>query len=351
MGAKDRIRVLVVDDSIVPREMLTQILESDPDIEVVGTARDGREAVGMVEELSPDLVTMDIHMPGMDGLEAIERIMAYHPTPILVVSSSVYGEGMGRAFDALRCGALEVMKKPEPREWEDLERIGRTIIRKVKVLANVRVITHVAGRRRVSRETVPFPEHRIDPDGFELIAIGSSTGGPSALLQVLGALPADFPVPIVVAQHIADGFVPGLVAWLDAGCSIRVRLAEDGASIEPGAAYLSPTGVNMEVSRGRIALSDPPRGQLYIPSADTLLTSAARGPASRALGVILTGMGADGAEGLRRMHDAGAPTIAQDEATCTVYGMPRAAVELGAVDAVLPVHEIGARLLELAAPV
>jgi two-component system chemotaxis response regulator CheB len=302
----------------------------------------------MVARLRPDLVTMDIHMPRMDGLKATEQIMAFTPTPILVVSTSVYGEGMGRAFDALTFGALDVIKKPEPRDWADLENIGREVIRKVKLLARVRVITHIKGRREAATGEVVHPAHGISLRvGRTIVAIGSSTGGPSALLNVLGRLPAELPVPVVVAQHIADGFVPGLVAWLDAGCKIRVKAATEGMQTEPGVAYFAPTGSNMEVSGGTLRFSEKKPGQLYIPSADTLFESVAASHGKRAVGVLLTGMGADGAEGLKRLHDLGAETIAQDEKTSTVYGMPKAAVDLGAVDQILPVESIGGAIEEL----
>jgi two-component system, chemotaxis family, protein-glutamate methylesterase/glutaminase len=344
------IRILIADDSLVTREMLAQIVSSDPDIEVAGFAADGEEAVRLTAELKPDLVTMDIHMPKLDGLAATERIMAYTPTPILVVSSSVHGEGMGVAFDALDAGALEVLKKPEPRDWADLERIGRELIRKIKILSRVRVITHVRGRHPdaatpgQSGPVVSTPSRR---GRFNLVAIGSSTGGPSALGIVLGALAPDFPLPVVIAQHIAEGFIPGLVEWLDRACSIPVRAAIDGDVAEPGHAYLAPTGLNLEVSGLHMRFAKPLGGQLYIPSADSLFASVAASHGKRSLGVILTGMGADGARGLKAMHDMGAFTIAQDEASSVVYGMPRAAAELGAAEVVLPVEEIGSALTKL----
>lgn len=341
-----RIRVVIADDSLVAREMLAQILSSDAEIEVVGQARDGGEAVEMVGKLQPDLVTMDIHMPKMGGLEAVSQIMAYTPTPILVVSSSVHGPGMGRAFDALSAGALEVMKKPEPRDWEDLDRIGRDLIRRVKVLSRVKVITHIAGRRKPSAAGVtmpPLPSH--GRKGIALVAMGSSTGGPGALMTVLGGLPEELPVPVLIAQHIADGFIPGLVDWLNGGCRISVAAAEDGCAAKPGVAYLAPTGRNLEFDGRMMRFSTPAKGQLYIPSADTLFASVARSMQSRALGVILTGMGADGAAGLKQMHDAGAATIAQDEETSCVYGMPKAAFEMGAAEEVLPLESVSGGIM------
>jgi len=337
------IRVLVADDSLVAREMLTQILQSDEHIEVVGLATNGVEAVDLTAKLKPDLITMDIHMPKLDGLGATEQIMAYNPTPILVVSSSVHGEGMGRAFDALDLGALEVIKKPEPRDWADLDRIGRDVIRKVRILSNVRVITHIRGRQRPPASPLPS----VGAGTRSIVAIGSSTGGPSALLSVLGRLPDDFPAPIVIAQHIAEGFVPGLVNWLDAGCKMRIVEAVDGARIRPGIAYFAPTGANMTVARDTVRFAAPRKGQLYIPSADTLFESVAASYGSGAVGVIMTGMGADGAEGLKLMRNEGAATVAQDEATCTVFGMPKAAIDIDAAERVVPLTEIAEVIEEL----
>lgn len=345
-----QIRVLIADDSLVAREMLAQILATDPRIEVVGMAHDGREAVEMVASLKPDLVTMDIHMPRMDGLAATEQIMAYNPTPILVVSSSVHGEGMGRAFDALRIGALDVIKKPEARDWAELEKIGREVIKRVKILSRIRVITHIAGKRpQRAGEPPTQPVHHARQGARSIVAIGSSTGGPSALLNVLGRLPRDFSVPIVIAQHIADGFIPGLVNWLDAGCQIQIREAAENETALPGSAYLAPTGFNLEMDGYTMRFSKPHLGQLYIPSADSLFMSVASTFGRNAVGVILTGMGADGAVGLKRMREAGATTLGQDEATCAVYGMPKAALELSAVTTELPVLEISAEVERLVA--
>ncbi len=347
MASSAPIRVVIVDDSLVAREMLSQILATDSSIEVVGQAADGQEGVDMVARLRPDLVTMDIHMPRMDGLEATERIMAFTPTPILVVSSSVHGEGMGLAFDALSAGALEVIKKPEPRDWAELERIGHDVIRKVKILARVKVITHIRGRRTVPARR---DRHAVTPvpEGRSIVAIGSSTGGPSALMSVLKPLPRDFTLPIVIAQHIAEGFIPGLVSWLNEACAISVRAATDGGTLERGVAYFAPTGMNLTVDGTRLMFSMPEKGQLYIPSADTLFASVARTHRARGIGVLLTGMGADGAVGLKAMHDSGAATIAQDEETSTVFGMPRAAIELHAASVVLAVQDVAAEMLRLA---
>jgi len=343
---KKTIRVVIADDSLVAREMLAQILASDPDIEVVGQAKDGDEAVALVAQLRPDLVTMDIHMPKMDGLKATEKIMAFTPTPILVVSSSVHGEGMGRAFDALNLGALEVIKKPEPQDWADLERIGRDVLRKVKILSNVKVITHIRGRH-AQPEGAHGGKPTVSGGGKSVIAVGSSTGGPSALLSVFEVLPPNLPVPVLVAQHIADGFIPGLVDWLDAGSKIKVVCAKEGDQPEAGLAYIAPTGANMVVEGATLRFKAPTKKQLYVPSADALFESVAKAYGKSAVGVLLTGMGADGAIGLKRMHDLGAATVAQNEETCTVFGMPKAAIDLGAVDQVLAVDQIGRALASI----
>jgi len=341
-----RTRVLVVDDSLVAREMLKHILGSDPGIEVIGTATDGAEAVEMTAALRPDLVTMDIHMPRMGGIEATERIMAYSPTPILVVSSSVYGEGVGRAFDALACGALDVVLKPAPRDWAGLDEIARDLVRRVQMLARVRVITHVRGRQAGRRAAAAHTEHRSG----SVVAIGASTGGPSALREVLGGLPAGLPAPILVTQHIADGFIPGLVEWLDAACAIRVREADGGRPLEPGTAYLAPTGRDLVLDGGVVRLDQPAAGQVHAPSADVLFESVAQSCGNAAVGVLLTGMGADGARGLRALRDVGAATIAQDEATSVVFGMPRSAIELDAAGQVLPLGEIADAVAALVTP-
>lgn len=344
-GASGRgrpIRVLVCDDSLVAREMLTQILASDPGIEVVGQAADGLQAVAMVAEVEPDLVTMDIHMPKLDGVEATAQIMAYHPVPILIVSSSVHGEGVGRAFEALSAGALEVMKKPAPAQWSDLGAIGRKLIRTVRILSRVNVVRHPRGRRRAAADAQgPGSQRGRKP---RIVAVGSSTGGPSALAAVLGSLPATLPVPVVVAQHIADGFIPGLVDWLASNSRVAVVAAQDGDRMTAGTVYFAPTGTNMVVEGSHLLFRERAPRQVYVPSADILLASVAASYGPGAVGVLLTGMGADGAKGLGAMRRSGATTIAQDEKTSVVWGMPKAAIDAGAASEVLALADIGPRI-------
>lgn len=335
----------MVDDSLVCREMIKQILESSSAIEVVGTARDGREAVEMVGTLKPSIVTMDVHMPKMGGIAATEEIMAYNPTPILIVSTSVNEQGTSSAFDALKAGALDVLKKPEPQIWSDLAVIGDELIRKVKLLHKVRVITHLRGRKSRPAGTAAAPAKR--KVHYRVVSIGSSTGGPLALFRILSKLPADFPVGMVVAQHIADGFIGGLVEWLDAACRLTVREASEGDEVLKGQVLVAPTGRHMCIEAGRVMLLEPRPTDIYKPSVDMLFSSIAKCYGREAVGVILTGIGTDGAGGMRLLSEAGAMTIAQDEKTCTVFGMPKAAIELQAADAILSIDLIADELLRL----
>ncbi|MDI6703892.1 MAG: chemotaxis response regulator protein-glutamate methylesterase [bacterium] len=334
----DKIRVLVVDDSLVAREMIITILSSDKDIEIVGQAKNGIEAVEMTERLRPDLITMDIHMPHMNGLEAIGQIMAYFPTPILVVTASVIKEDMDLTFESLRAGALDVVEKPAPENWMGISSIGKDLIKRVKLLSQIEVITHLKGRKRPS--TLP-PKITKEGVKFKVIGMAASTGGPSALLEILSSLPEDFPGCITIVQHIADGFTQGLVEWLDRESKIRVKEAKEGDRLDPGTALIAPNRFHMLVSEeGRIELNKKPPVFGHRPSADVLLPSVASVFRDRSIGVILTGMGKDGAEGLKAIKEKGGVTISQSEETCVVFGMPKAAIDLKVVDRILPIDRI-----------
>jgi two-component system chemotaxis response regulator CheB len=337
-------RVLVVDDSPLARDIITMILQEDPGIDVIGQAENGQVAVELVETLHPDLVTMDIMMPVLDGLTAIQQIMAFHPTPILVVTSSSEAEV---AYKAISNGALEVMQKPEmsagPAEWEGFAR-------RVRLLAQVKVITHVRGRGTTSTQILPFMGPAAAQVGSQgrILAIGASTGGPAALAKLLGGLPPDLTVGVVVVQHIAEGFVPGLVNWLKSVTMLTVRAGEDGDSIQPGTVYIAPTGTHMETgNNGRLMLVHSPPVDSQRPAVDVLFESVQQQYRRRAIAVLLTGMGRDGARGLKAIREAGGRTIAQDEGTCVVFGMPKAAIELGAAEQVLPLADIPAAVVKL----
>jgi two-component system chemotaxis response regulator CheB len=328
---------LVVDDSPLARDIITMILQEDPDIQVIGQAENGQVAVELVEALHPDVVTMDIMMPVMDGLTAIQQIMAFNPTPILVVTSSGEAEV---AYKAISGGALEVMQKPDmsagPAEWEGFAR-------RVKVLAQVRVITHVRGRGAGSTQILPFMGPAAAQVGSQgrILAVGASTGGPAALAKLLGGLPPDLTVGVVVVQHIAEGFVPGLVNWLSSVTMLTVKVAEEGESVHAGTVYIAPTGSHTAVTHnGRLKLLDTPPVDSQRPAVDVLFDSIQQQYGRRAIAVLLTGMGRDGARGLKAIREAGGRTLAQDEASCVVFGMPKAAIELEAAEQVLPLTDI-----------
>jgi two-component system, chemotaxis family, protein-glutamate methylesterase/glutaminase len=338
-----RIEVLVVDDSATARTLLTEILESDSGIHVIGTAKDGEDAVQQTLELSPDLITMDVNMPRMDGIEATKRIMSERPTPILIVTG-VQGPGTSVAFDAIAAGALEVIEKPLLHGREDLRGLRDRLISSAKLMAVVRVV----GRKGLG----VYHDLGIVPSigrPVSLIGLGASTGGPTALRSIFKDLPADFPVPIVVVQHLSTGFLPRLVSWLQNDTPLQISIASNGQMMRPSGVYFAPDNYHLGLhSRNVLALSKTPRVNSLRPSATVLFESMARVYGRDAMGVLLTGMGDDGASGLKTLHDSGGPTVAQDKTTSAVYGMPKVAANLGAVDYVVRLEAMGPTLLKAA---
>jgi two-component system chemotaxis response regulator CheB len=336
------IRVLVAEDSVTVRELLVAILERDPGIRVVGQAKNGREAVALARELRPDLITMDVHMPEMDGFEATKEIMVQAPTPIIIVSSSSRSRDVDLSLDALRAGALMVVQKPDDPASPMFNGQRAQFLSMARAMAGVKVV-----RRWATSAPSPPPAPR-PPAGTEaprVVAVAASTGGPAALHRILGDLPGDFPVPILVVQHIAKGFAEGLAHWLAAGSPLRVKLGEPRERLAPRTVYLAPDGHQLGVTAGdRIEVLDAPSVDGFRPSATYLFASVAERMGAAAAAVILTGMGRDGVVGLQRVHAVGGYVIAQDRATSVVYGMPLAATEAGVVDIVLPVEAIAGRL-------
>lgn len=349
------IRVLVVDDSGFFRRRVTEMLDSDPRLEVVGTAANGVEAVEQVAELRPDVVTMDIEMPIMDGITAVRRIMASRRTPILMFSS-LTTDGAQATLDALDAGAVDYL----PKKFEDISRdrdeARRQLCEKV----------HAIGARgharapaleppktaapRPSLRPAAAPPPAIRRGQYKLVAIGTSTGGPVALQEVLTKLPAAFPLPLVLIQHMPGSFTPAFAKRLDQQCAISVREAQDGDRLEPGVALLAPGGKQMVVERRgasqTIRILEPEPGQNYKPSVDLAFSSLARTIPGKVLAIVLTGMGADGREGARLLKQGGSSVWAQDEASSVVYGMPAAVAEAGLTDQILPLAEIGPNLAQ-----
>ena len=343
MKTQDKIiKVLIVDDSALVRVLFKRMLNTTPEIEVVGTACDGEEALELIPKLKPDVICTDLHMPSMDGLELTKVVMVKFPLPILVISVSVEeGDDDHNIFRLLEAGAVDVFPKPDGGTGIDYDKFAADLIRKIKILSGVFVF---------HKHSAPTPEiyqaPKIDyaPKTQQLVkilVIGASTGGPQALHTVLNTLPADFPVPIVCVQHISDGFTQGLVDWLDSQCNLCVKLAEKGDRPSPGTVYFPPEGVHLEFDAiGHFKLSDNPAVAGHCPSVTVTFNSAAKHYGSAVAAVLLTGMGSDGAEGMRTIAQSGGFTIAQNEATSVVFGMPKVAIELGAAQHVIALNEI-----------
>ncbi|MBI3767062.1 MAG: chemotaxis-specific protein-glutamate methyltransferase CheB [Deltaproteobacteria bacterium] len=331
------LRVLVVDDSPTVRALLADILQGDPEITVVGEARDGVEAVEMAKRFSPQLVTMDVHMPRMDGLEATKAIMLEAPTRIIIVTASLDEHEVATSLQALRAGALCVLRKPPGPAAPGHASESRQLLETVRAMAEVKVPGH-------TRAAEPAPVN----GGTRVVALAASTGGPGALHRILSELPCDFGVPVLAVQHMSRGFIPGLVSWLNAGTALRVKIAEAGEALAPGVVYLAPDGRHLGVGRGvRVTLSDeaPVRG--FRPAASYLFESVAHAFGFGVVAAILTGMGDDGVVGLGAVRRAGGYVLAQDEPSSVVFGMPGAAVAAGVVDEVLPLRDVSERLLAL----
>lgn len=345
------IRILIVEDSDVVSLLLKTIFESVPDMQVIGRARDGREAVQLTQELNPDLVTMDIRMPIMDGFQATRLIMSIHAVPIVVISSSVDDEELEITFRAIEEGALAVLEKPLGPSHSGFEAARKEMIDTVRSMAEVKVVRRYGHARKGGLSISGAAAMVQHSKPYKIVAIGCSTGGPQALLTILAEFPREFPIPIVVAQHISKGFVSGLVAWLQENVSLQVRLATDGQELQPNTVYFAPDNYHLLVERnqdGLIArLSDAPAVNGFCPSATPLFKSVAETCKDRGVGVLLTGMGSDGAEGLLAMWQAGSHTIVQDEASAVVYGMPGSAIALNAVDRVVQLQDMASYLLSL----
>lgn len=369
------IRVLLVEDSPVALVILKRILAASPDIEVVGTARHGREALELIPQLQPEVICTDYHMPQMNGLEFTEEVMMRFPRPILVISASVQAENTQTIFKMLNAGAVDVFPKPRSLSIEEYELLKQELISKIKILSGVTVFTR---HRRNSNITKPVDrttrttesnhqEVKLDtkttisvsrPAGINLpsqsnyskpkiLSIGASTGGPQALNNILSQLPTNFPIPVLCVQHISEGFLQGLVDWLGSECQMPVKIAKFGEIPKPGVIYFPPEGRHLELDKfGKFICNNSPPVSGHRPSVTVTFASVAKCYGAANIAVLLTGMGRDGADGMLAIAQAGGITIAQNEASCVVFGMPKEAIALGAAKHILPVNEIAAMLLK-----
>jgi two-component system chemotaxis response regulator CheB len=341
------IRVLVVDDSAFVRQALARMLASEPDIQVVGLAVDGQDGVEKVAALRPDVVTLDVQMPRMGGLEALKRIMAESPVPVLLLSS-LTREGAAVTLQGLELGAMDFVDTSRVQGNMNLLNLADELKTKIRALAGGHPQPPSAP---VAAPAPPPPVVKPVSQAHhaDVVVIGTSTGGPPALQAIIPRLPEDLAAAVLVVQHMPLGFTRSLAERLDARSEVPVREAREGEAIEPGTVLIAPAGSHMKVRRKgqavRVALDEEPRASLHRPSVDILMVSVARVYGARALGVVLTGMGADGVEGLRAIREAGGQTLAESEETCIIYGMPKAAVEAGVVDRSIPLTRMADEIL------
>lgn len=382
---KKPIRVLLVEDSPVAVIILKRILNSSPDIQVVGTARTGIEGLNMIPLVQPHVICTDLHMPQMNGLEFTEEVMANCPRPILVISASVQPENKENVFELLAAGAIDVFPKPRAGMRENYEAIKQELITKVRVLSGVSVFTlrrkrHInqvqpcetptkqpsistyqkssspkivtqvssikAPEKSVIRPSVKDEPSKLGLQRYRVVTIGASTGGPQALQTILSQLPPKFPVPVICIQHISQGFLQGLVDWLARECRLPVKIATFGELPQPGHIYFTPEAKHLEFDRnGRFIYSSAAPYSGHRPSVTVTFNSIAQYYGRSSVGILLTGMGRDGADGMQAIAQAGGLTIAQDEPSCVVFGMPKEAIALGAAQYILPVKEIAPLLV------
>lgn len=338
------IKVLIVDDSPLATELLTFIINSDPDLKVIGCVDSGERALNFIKWEIPDVITMDIVMPKMDGFETTRRIMQTTPIPIIIISACFKGEDVQKSFEAIDAGALDILEKPPGPQDPDFGTLAKRILKSIKTVAGTKLITRHYSRPHSlshSKPKLPDTETTSSLSQIEAIAIGSSLGGPHALCTIFKELPSQFRLPIFVVQHISPGFAPGFTEWLGEHTPLHVKLAQKQEVAQPGCIYIAPDHHHLEVHQGHLIslASTPPEGGLR-PAVGHLFRSMAKTYGAHGMGIILTGMGRDGVEDLLLMKQSGALTVAQDQESSLLFGMPKEAIAIGAAKRILSLQHI-----------
>jgi Chemotaxis response regulator containing a CheY-like receiver domain and a methylesterase domain len=341
------IKVLIVDDSAVYQDYLSYILSTDPEIQVIGRASNGKETLDFLKLHQPDVITMDIYMPDMDGFEVTRRIMENKPVPIVIVSAIWDPMEVEKTFQAMEVGAVSLIEKPAGIGSPNVEKNTAELIAIVKQAAEAKVV-RLRSRRLPATAPVEVPSALRERGGIEVVALGASTGGPAAIRQFLSALPQGFPLPILIVQHISSGFTKGLVEWLNSSSHLQVHIAAQGEPIRGGCVYIAPEEFQMGVNNcGIIKLTQDPPEHFMRPAVSYLFRSVLKAFSNATVGILLTGMGVDGAAELKQIKEAGGITFAQDLNSSTIYGMPGEAVRLGGADYVMPPRDIASRLVDV----
>ncbi len=344
----NKIKVLLIDDSAIVLSILKKILLNSQEIEVIGTAINGKDGIQKVKELNPDVVCTDLMMPVMDGLEFTKELMQSIPKPILVISSALEGKNESNVFQLLEAGALEVFPKPKGGSEKDYEIIRPKLESKIRLIHSIPVFKKRASRKLEMETTYNLTTTGDKSKSIRFLVIGSSTGGPNALQKILEKLPEKFPIPVICIQHISDGFIGSLVTWLDQSAKLKVKIMEEEETPVPGNVYFPKDHKHLVVnSEGKLKESNEVSLNGHTPSINITFKSFATHFGSTTLGVILTGMGDDGASGLLSIKNRGGRTIGESQESCVVYGMPRVAMEMGAIDYQLPLEKIADKILSL----
>ncbi len=345
---ENKIKVLLIDDSPIVLNILKRILDKSPEVLVIGTAKNGSEGLEQVRFLNPDVICTDLMMPVMDGLEFTKQLMETSPKPILVISAALQGENETNVFQLLEAGALDIFPKPAGGTDKDYDLIRDRLVSKIRVIKSIPVYKKAKKNPTIETASYPALPSHSSKQIIKFLAIGASTGGPNAVQQILGHLPKEISVPVLCVQHISDGFIDSMVGWLGQNTKLKVKIMQEGETPVAGTVYFPQNLKHMVIgSDGKLHVSNDPPFNGHSPSVNVLFKSLAMYAGDKTLAVILTGMGDDGATGLLTIKHTGGKTIGEAESTCVVYGMPKVAKEIGALDIQLPIDKIASHILGL----